>query len=471
MIRRRGRGVSTAALRAFGPSVGRRVARGAMAMVPYAAGRLARAVPYVGAALNAYDAARTVSKMFRSKKRKQSSAVKTVQKKKKNRYFENNSTGVYAGRFRKMSKKGPKLETYLMRKGVHFTQETYGDVVDDHAAYMVHSTYYKDLYINAIMGCLIRKLLEKHGITVGSLDNEIPFISPSNSGGFKFQYVHVNAVTNVYTTVDYIVLDNDNISGVISNFAGMRSHINALLTRMDPGFNQEIPYSLALYSHNPNLEDSRLEAFLDLQNETIALYAQSTITIQNRTKGAGATGSESDRVDNQPLTGLSYEFRGADPKLRKTIIQQVPGITNGPNHYLARIRADGLNLVPAGTMDNDYWEPPVPKHFANVLKSSKVLLQPGSIKKSTISWKIKFKLPKLLDRLAATQQSFLGGVQVLTGVPGKSQMFCFEEAIHTASANKVTLQYERDIKVGAVAKTSKPAPLATKYTYGTYSAA
>jgi hypothetical protein len=47
----------------------------------------------------------------------------------------------------------------------------------------------------------------------------------------------------------------------------------------------------------------------------------------------------------------------------------------------------------------------------------------------------------------------------VTGMKGKTQMYCLEEVIRTAASNPITIQYECEMKIGCWTKSGVTAPL------------
>lgn len=377
-----------------------------------------------------------------------------------NRKWLSSSTGRYQGKFRKPKKtKNPKVETLCLKKGYHITIETTGRVEDQHCAYMLHSTWNAAAYANAIAGSLLRKLFKKAGISLDQGDQEIAGNLAYDARAWLLEYVTYNPITGIPSgPPTYQTVDNDTFDGILNEttkFGVFKQHITDFLTNTS----QEEPYSLNLYSKVTSSASSVVPAAtINLANEFVTVYSSSTIKIQNRTAGdlAGTDDRyELDRIDNQPVKGYVYEFYG-EPRLKYPRTIPNTGVTQ-----LNYQNATGVTLWRSADLPSAYIEPPVPRLWANCYKSNGVILQPGDMKKGYVAVKHSGRLTNLLKKLRA--ERIINGATVC-GVKGKTQVYGFEEKIRTPGSNPITLQYEAELKVGAVTRSGTTAPLQTSYT-------
>jgi hypothetical protein len=370
------------------------------------------------------------------------------------------STGRYKGKFTKPKKIKESVETKCLKAGWHVTTELHGTVLDPHCGYIAHSTYGGQQFAYSIMGSLLRKLLRKAGITIESKDQEIPFFDYSNSDGFKIQFQVYSPSDNGFLNYDFITANNQSLQTILLTFNDMRNYfLNYLRNITDLE-----PWGLQLYSSDRNLTDTnwRVAASLNLTQEYIELHSSSKLVVQNRTSGDASGGGnyELDRVDNVPLTGYLYQFRHGDPRLKNVqLLPNVPSLQK-----LNTIGENGLSLVRASTLDAgvsgpniDFQEPPVPKFWGNVVKASRVLLQPGEQKSHKLYFKATGRIMNVLKYLRV--EHFNNTNQLVHGVPGKSALLALEEKIRSTTTNPIVMVYECEKKVGVVSKTTKPAPM------------
>lgn len=308
----------------------------------------------------------------------------------------------------------------------------------------------------------MRKLFAKAGITLANADQEIPLENVFSSNFGKIRYVVSNPMASNIGDSEYLIPQDASLKTIIYGFTDMR---NDLAGRLFNLHNDSVPVSLALYNKNDQLVSNIL-----LQNEHVTFYTMSTLMVQNRTKGAtSGEDASTDRVDNQPLRGYLYEFKNATPKLRQHITTPNPP-TSGLNDVpINRMSDIGISLVKGTNLPNDYNEPPVPKKWANLKAHSNVVLQPGNIRKAVISHKYSGRLGTLFKRMQCLTTTVDAIVRIYGG-PGTSQLLGLEEIIRTDSGNPITLQYERELKIGCILKSKNKQVFTSQYFSGNVNA-
>lgn len=371
--------------------------------------------------------------------------------------WKGTSTGAYGGKFATPQKIRASIESICSSRGYHHTSELWGRVEDPHCAYIIHSTYNRDRIIRVILGALVRKLFTKAGIEVNNNRSELPLADWANSAGYRITLITQSPIDGAKGIVaNYNTVDNqafvDLLNAMSAFTAYFESYINDTTDPISP------PCEMHLYSlRDPGTWN--LASSINLRTEMLTIFSQSTLRVQNRSAAAEAAAADKydlDRVDNQPLTGFIHEFSNADPRM-KSMSSTVPTAVN--EHLLCSNTASGLRLVranaiqtPAALTDfSDYQEPPVAQAFKNCVKSTKVILQPGEMKTTSIYHVYKGTLITLLNKLRI--QLIVSGV--VSGVPGKAQMLVLEEKIRTTLTNPITIQYERQTKIGCISQTRK----------------
>lgn len=383
---------------------------------------------------------------------------------KRHRKWQSASTAYYKGTFRRPRRtKEPKVETKCLKYGYHLTNECHGDIEDHHTVYVGHNTYDPGMYSKAICGALLRKLLKKAGVQVDNQEQVLPLTFSRNASGHKIEFITYNQATGfptVYTSHNTIVGETFE-SLVNSGMETMLIFVGEYLRNLQ----QDEPYQLNFYAADAGVgyTDWRLQASLQLTNEFVSIYASSSLKVQNRTAGdiaGGAQRMDSDRIDNQPLQGYSYQFKHADPRLKFPTSNPLATV-----NQFNSADVNGVILRRSVDVTANLQEPPVPKYWSNVTKSARIGIQPGELKKTYIQVKFKGRLTTLLKYLRATRSQVVTGPlgEQLIGIPGKAQILGFEEKIRTSGQNPITIVYEREMKVGCTTKTGPTAPLLTKY--------
>jgi len=396
--------------------------------------------PYGTPVMNSARAAYNTYKRF-------SSSGKSGAKKKfkgRSKAYNNTSTGVYAGKFKKGGKVKNTLETSCSKLGLVKYTETDGSMADPHAAYFVHSTFSSETMAYTLMGTLFRKLFLKAGHRINDIEEELPLFDVDNSDGFKIKAEWYDVLHDPFHQ-EFITSDNENFQNLLQNWNDFRNRLKAVVE----GNAVYVLAKLHIYQSDRNgvATNWRLASTLHVENEVLTLFGKSTLTIQNRTKGdLAGTDASLERVDNQPLSGQKYYFSTGYPRLKAS---------SGKNIDFSCIPESGLRLIRSGIFANiGYQNMPEPQVFKNLKSSDKLLLQPGQIKKSTIFYKKTGKFNEVLYAMAPKRKI---GENVI-GTLGRCEMLGFEELLRTAAGNLITLQYERQYVCGAKLKSTKSVP-------------
>jgi len=434
------------------PNVARKVASTAAS---YAARNVLG--PYGNAAITAFKVGRQAYrgyKYLRGKSRASKKMASQGTQTSSGAKWQGRSTGVYAGPFARTRKNKKTPESEALAKGYHITQEYYGRIEDPHCVYVAHSTYTRVPLMDAVVGAAVRKLFAKAGHDLPSGKTELPLFSPTNSDGFIIVYSEFGGTDGGQADpITVTIADDATFESVIGQLNGVVGRMASFLD--NDGLNNNEPYMLSLYLTDRNVAatNTRLVSSFLFQNEYFDINVTSKLTIQNRTSAANATeGSkyEIDRVDNQPLKGVIYDFKHGEPRLKNLVTSTTATIPT--NVLLNTIQTNGIQLVrSAELIGTTYQEPPNPKLWVNCAKSVKVVLQPGTMKTSIVKYVYKGKFTTLVKQLRVTRSQ--GSVRY--GCYGRSQMIALEELLRTTTLNPITLQYERELKIACVSKTKK----------------
>jgi hypothetical protein len=346
-------------------------------------------------------------------------------------------------------------ETAALNSGYHVTREYYGRVEDPHCCYISHSTVNVNEMAIVIGAAVIRRLLKKAGIETSSLNQELPLFNKTDSSGFRIVYTAFTPVTGVQDTpVNYDIPDDTSLQGLIVGVSAVPGHIiNSINNFLKNNNSAKEPHSIALYSADNNVAavNYRLAASINLVSENIHIGSHSVLKVQNRTAAdiADATNTNRyalDRVDQQPLKGYLYSFKHGEPRLKFP--------QTHPNNEIGafnRIAETGYSIIRAAQIATNLQEPPVPSFWANTLTAAKITMNPGTIKHTSITHQYRGKLTNILKKIRTTAESGT----LITGATGKCQMIALEEWLRTAGTNPITLQYERELKLGCIAYSSR----------------
>lgn len=398
-------------------------------------------------------------------KRKAKAYKKAVKKhtKLQRSLLKGSATTYSAGKFSKPTRSGNKTwYTKYAKRGYYMVDERYGTVTDPDCAWLYHSNYQPEKIAYTIAGALLRSLFKICKVPVGNEHVEIPLTYLDNSGNHRIVYTKIDPISKVQSNSIYDIPNNANFLTILLGHNGTGGMISHLRDFMWNATTTE-PYSLGLYANSPDENNHRLVGIIFLENHHVNLTMSSQIIVQNRTKGAesGSNDHVTDRVDNQPVKGMLYEFKNPDPRLRQSQLLGT-GITDvrelySNQGYINAVASWGGGL--SEFIGKIYHEPPEPKIWKNIAKTSKVSLEPGYMKKITIYSTLQNRLITLLKKLRMNAR----GPEVPPTAPsryhmvmsGKSQILCLEEYLRTPSTNHIILTFEQELKFGAYSFSKK----------------
>lgn len=381
------------------------------------------------------------------------------------------STGRYAGRFKRPTKRGVNktgFDTVCLQKGYHCTVEQYGRVDDPNCIYMGQSSLNLDYFVKAIAGAICHKLLKKAGVDTGNGDSVLPMSYLNYAGQWKIQWSTMQATTGICAYYEYSFDEGETLKSLAEAMVQPGQLGNHIKNWIFANNSDDLAQITLLSQDTGTLSNSwRNHCTLDLKNEHITIYVSAKMAVQNRTKAETSNseaGFSTDRVDNQPLKGWIYHFKHNEPRLTNLSVTRLGYFTGADDQELNRTGTNGLILLRSAQLPDPYQEPPVPKMWNNCIKATKVTLQPGQIKTMYISHKFSGNLLNLLKKLRATKiyPTLPTTATEITGFPGTCSVIALEELLRTDTENKITLNYENEYKVGAYLTTKKrPSPMLT----------
>lgn len=405
--------------------------------------------PEFGAAVRvgkaAYSGARRVYKTATGKKKPSNVPVKRSK-------FNNTSTGVYAGKFKKVKKVKTTIESLALKKGYGQSVESHGRMSDPSTCYIGHSTTNVAIISRVLLGNFIRKVMQKAGYHISNRVTPINAFDISNGDGFKFVLQQMDPTTGGIIQANYTTVGSDSLETILTNWV---TGFNFFLDYFN-FVTQNEPTRLLFYSSDRNGLDTnwRLASEILISEEIVELSVKSTITIQNRSAGASAVAGnlDIDRVDNQPIKSHRYKFSQATPRLKDN-----SSLDN--QDALSQIPASGYQLLRSAQLNLDFQDAPVGEYWSNCTGISKTVLQPGTIRKSSIVHIHRGKLHTVMKRIRPIKK--VAGVNFAGGA-GKSELYCLEELLRTSEANPITIQYERDFECYCISKAAKKNALTKK---------
>lgn len=365
--------------------------------------------------------------------------------------------GYYSGKFKKPTKKG--LQIYKAQyagKGFVKTFEVAGSIADPDCCYITHTTVVPWQTIQILVESLVRKLLRRAtGFNCTNAAQEIPGYSFDDTNScFQFRLITKNIKTGVYSTVGHQTVNDDTVITVANTFfPTFRQFAEGSTNDNDLNvFELERFQMYQQDQYGTGLLHWRFIGELNLKKEYVHFFATSEMKIQNRSLSASGS-ADIDTVNNNPLIGRVYDFKGGVPRSRTEDAR-----------VLERVRDNGVNLVRAAELPdnvistqyvNSYREPPMPKLFYNCSASAKIKLDPGQVKYDKL--KVEYHMPmyKFLRKLRDPTSNGVGGT-FYAWLIGKSRMYALEDMLNVNVANNIQLAYEVNREIGLYTTTSRP---------------
>lgn len=370
--------------------------------------------------------------------------------------------GHFQGSVNPLGKEGELMKRRCLSQGWHNSNEAFGLVADPDAVYIQHSTYHDTLFIEAMMGAMFRKLFKKASQNVDEAREFLIGNTVNNSDGIRLQFFVYDPIEAITSAYEYNLPTDTSMQSLISDWTAVRTYFAQYMI----DGNDFEPFKLVLLyrdgTSNPVTPEYRHGATLNLRNEHITLYCSGTMTFQNRTKGAlaGASNNEIESVDAQPLVYRTFNFKHADARQKapngKYFSEQPFGLEGAPQVGVRTFRAAQLNN---GGIGVSWRNRPDKNIFSNCIGSYDKAIEPGAMHNSAISYEFSGNFPTVIKKIK-TEYTAEG---VAVGLYGRSQLFCFEEIMRTASTNLVTVAYEKHTEVGVILKTNPPVPILSMF--------
>lgn len=283
----------------------------------------------------------------------------------------------YVGKFTKRKRVGKttkhlKMGSLKMRDaGGAFTSED-GGAVDRKVLYVGHSCMNRDQIIQALGRAVLRALLKQAGIDLVSWEDNLRTGNTLYCEVFSFDGVQDTSEGGSGTGTFF--------SG--NKYAEFAAALSTAIVARVGAAQQTVEYTrVVLWNDAPGLSDNIAMAQINLKNARLDMYFASKLSLQNRTVSSAGGSTDAHSIENNPLQGYRYKFNGNVPVQRATMSTRTA-------NELAPLGNTGLvSYVPSDPEDLRLWQRPVkPQFFTNVKYASRVMINPGQIKSSFVSY-------------------------------------------------------------------------------------
>lgn len=353
----------------------------------------------------------------------------------------------YTGKFRRPKSKGTST---LSTMGAMLKTEKGGAADHDKCLYIGHSTAGREQVLRIVCMAIIRRLARMCGFHINTFQDRVDFVGGTNSpGGIQYFYSS-NEDGNIVAQRSFDVPANSTWDDVVGD---LMTDLATAVTATSFSFRLLEIWYFPYSNEAANVVSHRFK--LNLRKSMIKLVASSNMKIQNRTRAHTEIGVESAaaaqsvlNVENNPLTGKSYLVNGNGFRLNwsndttntfNLYSHETTGVIDGGDIDGTGLTTELIDLLK---------RPPHRNMFKGVKHSGGVVLQPGEIKSSHLSYQCFVSLDKIMQNLHGHIED--GSKHQFWNA--KSKMFAFEKMMNTTDAEEpsINIGYEVNNFYGAI---------------------
>lgn len=379
----------------------------------------------VNAGFKVYDAARRVAKNYNQT---------VVRSRTSNKRATRTYTASYAGRFPRPKRNYQKSMSKMLASGFGREKTTSGSISDDRAIYIGHNSFSPRAFLYYVALGMIRKLV-KQVLQVEVLDEFGVFPTGVNDQNLQLEWSDGDG-TAIQTNLA-IALDVTTINDAAQWLQGQ--FINGINLKAFRTYRFLKIYGRIDASPAPLVERGGIA----MTNMYVNYWQTSVLKIQNTSivSDGDFTAASVEDVHNVPLQGLIYKGKGNVTNSRTAANAAIIKST-----FLKPFEADansGLMLYNRGTgaVPQQLWNPPQPQSMENTFAGNFVRLQPGKIRKDTISFKVYSSFNSFLDKIVKSDALIDTGSNRTHTSIGHFHMFGLTKQIR-ATTDKVKCVYE-----------------------------
>lgn len=337
------------------------------------------------------------------------------------------------------------------RDGIVYNDEQYGIKSDSKCVYLESTVVTPIVVIRVIVKALLRRLFEKAGINISSVNEIISTAAFHVGAGSSTAFVFLSQY------------NSDNLSGW-SNVTHTMSSVSTLETVADAFYQTFYDYSSGFDNASgagnvKNLLKPMTFSFIvsgttlsqiDITAAYVDIMARNVFKVQNSTEAYSAISTEdedevADNVASVPLQGKCYRFNGL-PRTKLHNSRDLPR----DNNMFGEFPVDKMiKLITGSVILTEFQEPPGPQSFWNCNSCTNIRINPGEIRTYTLYYKSKrVNLLEYLKRFRLEYSTVTSGYATAT-FPLPVCLIGLEEVIQSTSINPLRVRYEAEGKIGA----------------------
>lgn len=321
-------------------------------------------------------------------------------------------------------------------RGIQFNNEIVGTVSDDRCVYVGHHDSPMQTLAKYLTYALFKALMNKGGIEFSSFNSFCAgSIGTGDIIGIELRLTPLAAITAFSITVPTVT--STTTFGSVAEQFWVSVFDNLIVGTGTPGGANGVASSrlLKLYWNKAALGGNQDQ--INLSDCNFDWMIKSALKMQNRSINT-VEDDESTDVNNVPLIGKTYQFKGN---------VMLPNDTQDGAVFLPPDNSNGLMAFGAGS-NSVLQEPPEAYFFQGKPKFTKVSIAPGGIKTSVLTSKKSMNISAFYRFCNGLYRSVLGS-NPLYNPMGASRMFGLERTIARQAGETspgIQVAYEHDIK-------------------------
>lgn len=331
--------------------------------------------------------------------------------------------GTYSGKFKKTRNW---KTTKFSALGSTITLEHGSFRTDTQTVYVGHGLSWK-YALNIMCTSIIKKLANLSGIFPASMSEKWQgqLITAHSAGDWAFRYIYKLSDTGVPGVYTQVFVADSTWQEIIDAFS---SHLLTITDVEHQFMNFQI------------VNSNSCIAAIDASELYINMYYKSVLNVQNQTRGQTATDIQSTDVTNNPLQGMRYWGNGTgfNPRLRDNALNMLADnsmIVDKDNGCFF-FDPNGTNVTPE--MDNFLRRPPSKGGLVGCVRTARIMLNPGNIKKGILSRRVNMNINQYWRKILPAITGTVVRVKVWLG---NVEMFAFEKMCRTGAG-------DQEIRVG-----------------------
>lgn len=282
-------------------------------------------------------------------------------------------------------------------------REQVGTVTDGKCVWLTHTTFNAQDAMWTLCAAFLRCCLKQEGVDITS------WTDVNNGLISSIVLESFNTMTNAYALQDLVVI------GGTSTYDQIVTTMRATMYTMD----EHLRPNRLLYKNSANIYFGQIA----LQGARVTFYSKGSLKMQNQS--VVTAGDDEQDVNNVPLYGKTYEFRGS--------VLQTKAYTN-----VLYLPFNSSVLAQGASVATVLQEPLLPSSLVGCFGTGKISINPGRIKTSVITKRFNMAIGEFYQKIKDRE--------VNNSYHVKSRAIALEKVLGVG-VNNIQIAYEHDLKM------------------------